>query len=328
MTGVTCRTCGLVNPAGRTFCQRCGSELDPAVGTVAGAPRPAATAGRSGSGRGRVAAGLALILVAAVAGAAIVLGGVLGRPAPSATARTALATLSPGASTGRTPRPTNTPRGAATATSPAEPVETPDRTPRPTRTPRLVTDAPETLAPDATEASTEPPGTAPDATPAPPTPPPAGTYVCDATVAVPDPTDQGWRIQGVRWSIEGAFDRMIVTLARYKPFAGQPSEALVRVLPADRVADTLNVVPPSMGRAAIALRLGPGVRLTWDMDRALGLPEVQWATLGKDDAGIPWLVLGVQSGHASACYSLQVPDWAPEAAGDATSMEITLDVQH
>ena len=99
------------------------------------------------------------------------------------------------------------------------------------------------------------------------------------------------------------------------------------MLPVDRVADTLHVVAPSDGRAAIALRLGPGVRLTWDMDRAIGLSKVRWATLGKDDGDIPWLVLGVAGGRAAACYSLQVPTWSPDDPGDATSIEVTLDIQ-
>ena len=41
MGGQPCRNCGLVNPPGRSFCQRCGQRLDPAVGTMAGSPRPA-----------------------------------------------------------------------------------------------------------------------------------------------------------------------------------------------------------------------------------------------------------------------------------------------
>ena len=56
MGGQPCRTCGLVNPPGRTFCQRCGQRLDPAVGTMAGSPRPAtgpsATTAATSSGSG------------------------------------------------------------------------------------------------------------------------------------------------------------------------------------------------------------------------------------------------------------------------------------
>ena len=50
MGGQPCRTCGLVNPPGRSFCQRCGQRLDPAVGTMAGSPRPAPGRGRDGRG--------------------------------------------------------------------------------------------------------------------------------------------------------------------------------------------------------------------------------------------------------------------------------------
>jgi hypothetical protein len=158
-----------------------------------------------------------------------------------------------------------------------------------------------------------------------PTPPPAGIFVCDESVAIHDPLSQGWNIRSVNWSNQGAFDRLLVTLNRYAPLEGEASQAIVHVLPVDQVADTLGVVAPSLGRSAVALGLWQGVRLTWELDRELSLPRLRWITLGKDDNGFAWLVLGVRG---DACYSLQVPAWSPDDPGDASTIEVTVDVRN
>lgn len=306
--GVACRACGLANPPGRTFCQRCGSELDPAIGTVPGTPRPVGTASSSGgSGRRFVAAGLGLVVVAAVAGAAIAFGGLLGGPSPSATPRTALASPSVAPPTrGGTAKPTTLPTDEATARPTARATRRP--TAAPTDEP---TDAPATDGAPPTVGA--------------PTPPPAGTFECERTTAIQDPLSQGWRVQRVDWSGQGDRDRLVVTLNRSAPLAGEATQAIVHVMPVAKVADTLKVVAPSAGRDAVALGLWAGVRSNLELDQALALPKLRWITMGKDDNGFIWLVLGVRG---EACYSLQAPDWSadePEAVADT---QVIVEVAH
>jgi hypothetical protein len=75
----------------------------------------------------------------------------------------------------------------------------------------------------------------------------------------------------------------------------------------------------------VALGLWQGVRLTWTLDRELSLPKVRWVTMGKDDNGFAWLVLGVRG---DACYSLDVPAWTTDTPTDTSTIEVVLDIQH
>jgi hypothetical protein len=245
-----------------------------------------------------------------VAGAALVFGGILGGPSPTATPRTALGSASPAA-------PTEASTDDPATDAPDEPTDRP--TARATRRP---TDAPTDEPPgDPTDTPTDgPPPTVGGPTAAPP-----GTFECDQTAAIPDPLSEGWRVQGVNWSNTGPTDRVVVTLNRFQPLAGEATQAIVHVLPVNEVADTLKVVSPSAGRGAVALGLWQGVRLTWTLDRELSLPKVRWVTMGKDDNGFAWLVLGVRG---DACYSIDVPAWTSEEAVDTSSIEVLLDVQH
>jgi hypothetical protein len=253
---------------------------------------------------------LGLVVVATVAGAALVFGGVLGGPSPTATPRTALVSASPGASAADVTE-------APTVVTTDGPTSRP--TPRPTRRATLApTDEPVS---DPTDTPTD----GPIPTVGGPTLPPAGTFECEQTAAIQDPLSAGWRIQGVNWANAGATDRVTVTLDRFDPLAGEATQAIVHVLPVSQVADTLKVVAPSAGRNAVALGLWQGVRLTWALDRELSLPKVRWVTMGKDDNGFAWLVLGVRG---EACYSLQVPSWSSEAPDGGPSIEVLLDVEH
>ena len=304
MGGVSCRTCGLVNPPGRTFCQRCGQRLDPAVGTVAGAPRPVARTSSGGGGRGLALVGVGLIVVAAVAGAALVFGGILGGPSPTATARTALRSAAPAR-----------PGGDVTAAPPAGPADGTTHASAHSRS----HDRARHRADRGTDRWPATHGGWSDGR--------AGGHlrVPPERGAIQDPLSEGWRIQGVNWSDTGASDRVVVTLNRAPPMAGNATQAIVHLLPVNEVADTLKVVAPSMGRNAVALGLWQGVRLTWALDRELSLPKVRWVTMGKDDNGFAWLVLGVRG---EACYSIDVPAWSSGEPGDDRSIEVMLDVQH
>lgn len=309
----------MVNAPGRTFCQRCGGQLDPAVGTVAGSPRPVAGAS-SGSGGGRklVAAGLGLVVVAVVAGAAIVFGGVLGGPSPTPTSRVALVSPSPGASVDATTYPTD------------EPGPTDARTPTPTDVTQ--TDQP---APTATGRITPRPTRPRTATAAPtgnpplddlPTPPPAGTYVCDGTsVALEDPLVRGWNIARVRWGARSGFDHVYLELSPRRALDEVGARAVVQVMPVSEVAERLGFIPPSVGRTAVVLTLSDGIRATLSVDQAVTLQKVRAVTAGKDPDGLQWLVLGVRG---DACYSLQAPAWSADDPGDASTMELILDIEH
>ena len=166
-----------------------------------------------------------------------------------------------------------------------------------------------------------------------PTPTPAFTpapapqdWICDGSEAViPDPFLKGWNIRRVDWGRRGQYDRVAITLERYNPWGGNGTQAITHVLPPDEVASTLKVKAPKEGDTAIALGLFQDVRLNWALDQATGLPAVKWLTLGKDDNGYPWLVVGVD---ADACYSLQVPAWTAEDPKSQKSIQVFLDVQH
>lgn len=320
MGGVTCRTCGLPNPPGRTFCQRCGNELDPAVGTVAGTPRPVTKAGPSsrGGGRGLVVAGLGLVVVAAVAGAAIVFGGVLGGPSPTATPGTALASASPGAATGapttaptgaRTQEPTGAPTERPTATAEGADEPTPGPTPRVTRRP--------TRTPTATPSPTDLPGGLRT--------PPAGEYLCDGeAAALEDPLGRGWNVDRVRWGTRPGYDHVYLELSRRRALDGEGSTAMVQVLPVDEVAERLGLTPPAAGRTAVVLTLSEGIRATLTVGQEVALQKVRAVTAGRDAEGRQWLALGVRG---DTCYSLQAPAWVADAPDDGGVVELVIDIR-
>jgi hypothetical protein len=282
---------------------------------MAGSPRPAmgpptaagaAGAASSGGGGKRLAvAGLALVIIAAVAAAAIFLSGALGNKSPGPTPQTAAATDTPTSTDARTDAPRDVTAEPTALPGPtdeptAEPEPTPTRTPKPTR---------------------------PTPTATPPTPsqaPAPGDYVCDASTTIEDPIGEGWNIRRIDWTNKGKYDRLIVTLDQRGP-GGNGTQAIVHVLPAEEVPSTLQVSSPQAGSTAIALGLFQDVRLTWPLDRALTLPALKWITMEKDDNGFPWIVLGVKG---DACYSLQIPDWTGDDPQPATTVLVTVDVEH
>lgn len=274
-----------------------------------------------------MAAGLGLVVIAVVAGAAIVFEAVLGGPSPSASPRTALASASPPSSTTSTMGPTLVPRDGPTTRPTARPTRRPTIAPTEEHVTSAPTDRP-TKAP--TDVPTSAPTTAASDRPLPtvggPPPAPPGTFECDRSSALQDPLSRGWRIQAVDWRDAGDRDRVIVTLNQFEPLAGVATQAIVHLMPVGEVADRLGVVEPSAGREAVALGLWQGVRLTWTIDRELSLPKVRWVTMGKGENGFAWLVLGVRG---DACYSLQVPVWAATGdPSDASSIEVIVEVEH
>ncbi len=281
---------------------------------MAGAPRPATSAAAQGAGasgadgRRLAIAGIALVFIAVVAGAALFLSGALNpgtpiNPTPlTAAATDALSTDTPAPATdASTPEPTAepTPRSTPNKTVPPEPTPAATRTPRPTKGP----------------------------TPSPPTPsqaPPPTAYVCGTDTTIADPLNAGWNIRRIDWRNMGKFDRLIVTLDQ-KGTGGNGTQAIVHVLPPAEVSTTLKVGAPQAGDVAVALGLFQDVRLTWTLDRALTLPSLKWITMEKDDNGFPWIVLGAKG---TGCYSLQVPDWTPGDPRPASTILVTIDVQH
>jgi hypothetical protein len=265
-----------------------------------------------------VVAGLGLVVVAAVAGAAIVFGGLLGGPSPTATPRTALVSPSPGVTAGTTtastdePGPTDEP----VATDAAAPTDEPATTARPRVTPRPTRPRTATAAPTGTPLGGDLP-----------TPPPAGTYVCDGgSVAIEDPHVRGWSILRVRWGARPGFDHVYLELSPRPALDGAGARATVQVMPVSDVAERLGVVAPRAGRTAVVLSLSEGVRATLSVDQEVALQKLRAVTAGKDPDGRQWLVLGVRG---EACYSLQVPAWAPDQPDAlASPIEVVLDIQH
>lgn len=198
---------------------------------------------------------------------------------------------------------------------PPEPTPTPEPTPSPTplKTPKPT--------PKATKKPTPTPNAGPTA-------PPPTSYVCDGTdTYIQDPLNKGWNIRRVDWGNHGKFDRLTVTLDQYSGLGGNGAQAIVHVLPVNKVQSTLKVSPPQMGDVAVALGLFQDVRLTWSLDRALsGLPKFEWLTMEKDNNGFPWLVLGING--SSACYSLQAPAWDTANPKAQKTIQVVVDVKH
>ena len=194
----------------------------------------------------------------------------------------------------------------ATTVPTAEPQPTNEPTAEPTTTPKP------TKKPSPTPATSSP------------APPPAA-FVCDTDSTIPDPLSSGWNIRRLDWEGKGTYDRLTVTLDKYEGLGGSGTQAIVRVMPVDQVPSTLKVSSPQAGTTAVALGLSQDVRLTWSRDQVLKLKALKWITMQKDDNGHPWVVLGVAG---DACYSLQVPDWTADDPQPATTVLVTVDVQH
>lgn len=192
------------------------------------------------------------------------------------------------------PEPTSTPT--------PEPTPTPRRTPRPT------------AKPTATPAFTQAPA--------------PKDWVCDGSdTIIPDPLVKGWNIQRVNWGKRNGYDRITMTLSRYNALGGNGTQAISHVLESDQVNPTLKVKKPKAGAWSIALGLFQDVRLTWTLDRELsGLGSVESITLGKDDNGYPWLVVGTD--EVPPCYQLQVPAWTASNPKNQQSIQVFLDVKH
>jgi hypothetical protein len=192
------------------------------------------------------------------------------------------------------------PMPAPTAAPTAEPTATPRKTPKPTP------------KPTATPAFTQAP--APKA------------WVCDGSdTVIPDPLVKGWNIQRVNWGKRSGYDRITITLGRYNALGGNGTQAITHVMPSDQVNPNLKVKKPKDGNWAVALGLFQDVRLTWTLDRALsGLNAVEAITLGKDNNGYPWLVVGTGD---EPCYSLQIPAWTAKNPKNQQSIQVFLDVK-
>ena len=122
----------------------------------------------------------------------------------------------------------------------------------------------------------------------------------------------------------GKFDRLIVTLDQ-RGAGGDGTQAIVHVMPPDEVPTTLKVGAPQAGDVAVALGLFQDVRLTWTLDRALTLPALKWITDGEGRQRLSLIVLGAKG---AGCYSLQVPDWSATDPQPASTILVTIDVQH
>ncbi len=191
--------------------------------------------------------------------------------------------------------------------------------PEPTATP--------TLEPTATPRRTPKPTPRPTATPAFTQAPAPKDWVCDGSDSIiPDPLSKGWNIQRVNWGRRSGYDRITMTLSRYNALGGNGTQAITHVLPSDQVNPTLKVKKPKDGDWSVALGLFQDVRLTWTLDRELtGLGEVEAITLGKDNNGYPWLVVGTDE---EPCYSLQIPAWTAKNPKNQQSIQVFLDIKH
>ncbi|MEZ4596373.1 MAG: hypothetical protein R3C32_05730 [Chloroflexota bacterium] len=191
--------------------------------------------------------------------------------------------------------------------------------PEPTPTP--------TIEPTPTPRKTPKPTPKPTATPAFTQAPAPKHWVCDGSdTIIPDPLLKGWNIQRVNWGKRNGYDRITVTLNRYNALGGNGAQAITHVLESDQVSPTLKVKKPKDGEWSIALGLFQDVRLTWTLDRELsGLGAVESITLGKDNNGYPWLVVGTD--EVPPCYQLQVPAWTASNPKTQQSIQVFLDVK-
>lgn len=191
-----------------------------------------------------------------------------------------------------------------------EPTPEPTETPRPTRTPRPTPKATKTPSPTAAAGEAPAPG--------------KDDWICDQSDdIIGDPFNSNWNVARVDWGKRNGFDRIKITLDRRSGEADFV-QAIAHQLPIDDVAN-LKVKKPSAGGVAVAVGLFEGVRLTWTIDRQLsGLNAVRAITLGKDNNGFAWLVVGADG---EGCYSLQVPAWTAHHPEEDARVVVFLDVK-
>ena len=190
------------------------------------------------------------------------------------------------------------------------PMPEPTPTPTPLRTPRPTTRPTPSPSPTSSTAQAAPPPT---------------DWVCDGvSTAITDPLSKGWNVKRIDWGNRGKYDRLTITLDHYGK-GGDGTQAIVQVMPVSDVASTLKVKAPSAGDQAVAIGLYQDVRLNWSLDRALTTPAMKWLTMGKDDNGFPWVVLGTKDG---ACYSIQAPAWTATHPKSTTPIQIVVDIKH
>lgn len=313
--GRTCWNCGLINPVGRTFCQRCGQRLESDLGVVAGGTARVRSA-TDGGNDWRPVWLVAVVVIAVVAVGVAVFGGVLGNgngrvaeadatatPTPTPPP-TRARTQAPGATVASADDPDATlePQDDPYATDGGGPV--PGRTPRPTRTPRL------TPSPDGAR-----------------TPPPPGKYVCDGgTSSVTDPFSKGWRLQAWHWGSMGKYDEVHLTLERAGAGDGASATVSVSTMDPAIVAAELGLPAPARDAdVALVVTLDPSVRLVAPVDSRLGLDALRSVAIDTASDGRLTAVLGVAG---RGCYALLAPAWTDEPPARTASLDLYVDLRH
>lgn len=348
---VTCTNCGTVNPAGRTFCQRCGTRLPESALGVARSARtdvaPSAAA-PSGGGRRILLPALLVVGILVVVVAALVFGGVLGgHPAASAPAGglTAVASESaaptvPSVTETSTAPPTApfTP-GASLGAESAPPivlVPTPRLSPAPTAV--APTDTP-TATP--TEAPTEAPTGTPTAPPTPkptktpkptptiaPTPssPPLTHAVCpgdsDEVTAIADPLRQNWRLSSYSFGSHSKFDYLTFHLARVATTNSDIADIAVQPYTPSGAASLGMTVPA--GDWVLAIGFFGGTH-GFHANQTFGFKSLQQAIVETDSGGNLYTMVGA---NGAGCYQLQIPAWQSSSPQSVNTVDVFLQLPH
>jgi hypothetical protein len=304
---VVCPVCDLRNEVTARFCRDCGLPLgaprDPVRGTTT---RRADLPSDRGAGVGAV---LSLVAIVVIAGLALFLvfrgfdtGGTIAGATATPTAvsggpRASLPAMSPGGDPLRPSRDPGTTDPGSTE------VPTPDPGDEPTDEP------------------TEGPTDEPNGEPGEPTSTPLSTitrWTCDDS-AIQDPLGGRWRITQARWSREGAYDRLVLVLARTRGSSPGARIAMAFLRPA-RAADLYGVSRPT-GERALVLSFDRPITLRAPMDAQPGLPALASLETIEDEDGLVHMVIGIQG---DGCVRMSGLDWR-DGSDLTTSAEIVID---
>jgi hypothetical protein len=94
-----------------------------------------------------------------------------------------------------------------------------------------------------------------------PTAPPSTSFVCGEPLEIADPQGKKWALTYLSWGPRGDFERVTLRLVRDSRAPGDVARALVTSYPPADVQLEVGVPGPSVGRTAIVVALGSGVRV-------------------------------------------------------------------
>jgi hypothetical protein len=155
---------------------------------------------------------------------------------------------------------------------------------------------------------------------------PASDFTCGETRLLEDPLGREWALTYLSWGSRGSYDRVTLRLERDNRAPGEEARAEVTSYPVGEVEPALGVPDPSIGRMAVVVSLGDGVRIVGGIDtyRTSLRTVKEVAAHTQPDTKAAYVVLGVAG---DGCYALQVPAWQADPPTRGRVAEVVIDVE-